>query len=237
MSRDKPLITTDIVNIVPFVTAIMLLAIAFLTFSYDRLFSTILGLTHVSVPSESELFWMVVIIAMVAVPLAFLRIWTDDILRAASYLAWVLYIPSAMYFSGIDVFRILSISANFSIFTTQLSYTVIAIAGLLLACGSILIRAFGRLKKSREYFLSRGGGREEVSRALFRNAIFEVRQALTAGIIILLFAFVARYIGPAMQSILKPAGYTYLLAGLAAIALLALVLILLLWPRKSGEKT
>jgi len=149
-------ISTDIVDVFPPAMAISMLAMAFLIFTYDKLFDSLTALMHLSVPPENEILYMVAAATIAALPLAFINVWNGPVVKAITYLAWLLYLPSAMYYSGIDVFRILSISANFSVFATSLPYTVIAIAGILLACGSLATRSFGRLKNAREYILSRG---------------------------------------------------------------------------------
>lgn len=236
MKGDRPLFSTEIIDVVPVVIAILMLAMAFLTLTYDRLFESLIGLAHASVPANSEILYIVAIVSLAAMPLAFLRIWPNELLRAASYLAWLLYLPSALFYSGIDVFRILSISANFSIFSSGLSFTMIAVCGILLACGSLASNSFGRLKTIRENFIERGADKAEVRRTLFYNAMFELKLIIVSGAATIFFALVAPSVGEKLQFIFKPVGFTYLLAGLGAIVLLALVLIISLWPRKNGEK-
>jgi hypothetical protein len=213
-----------------------MLAMAFLTFIYNKLFGSLTDLLHLSVPATGDILFMGVAVAIIALPLAFLNIWSGVVLKAATYLAWLLYLPSALYYSGIDVFRILSISANFSVFTTSLTYTVIAIAGILLACGSLAVRSFGRLKKAREYFLARGADQLETRRAFLHNSLFEIKLIAATCVATILFAFLAPLVGQRLQSAFITASSTYLLVVLGAILLLALVLVLFLWPRKNGEK-
>jgi len=236
MKGNGSIVSTDIVDVMPAMIAVLMLAVAFLTFTYDRLFNTFLRLANVSVPPHSEILWLALIVTLSGLLLSFFRIWPSEVIRAATYLAWLLYLPSVLYYSGIDVFRILSISANFGIFSSDLSFTVIAMTGILLACLSLAGRALSRLKKERESYLSRGADRPEVRRALFHNAMFEIRLVVVAGAVTAIFAYMAQYAGQNMQAILKSVGFSYLLAGLAAIVLLVLVLILFLWPHKNGEK-
>lgn len=236
MKGGNSIVSTDILDVAPAVIAILMLAMAFSIFTYDRLFDNLIGLAHMSVPAKSEIIWMTVIVAIAALPLAFLKIWPNAVLKAATYLAWLIYLPSVLYFSGIDVFRILSMSANFEIFTSGLSYTVIAIVGILLACGSLAGRSFGRLKNAREYFTSQGADKYEARRALYHNALFEIKLIAASGIATVIFAFISSAAGQKLQSIFTSAGFMYLLVGLGAIVLLALVFLLFLWPHKNGEK-
>lgn len=236
MKGSKSVISTDIVDVLPTAIVISMMAMAFLTFAYNKLFGSLTGLLHMSVPPTGDILLMAVVVALAALPLAFLNVWSGTMLKAVTYLAWLLYLPSALYYSGIDVFRILSISANFSVFTTSLSYTIIAIAGILMACGSLTMRSFGRLRKAREYFLARGADQSETRRAFFHNALFEIKLILATGTATLLFAFLAPTIGQKLRSTFITASSTYLLVVLGAILLLALVLVLFLWPRKNGEK-
>ncbi|BAI61597.1 hypothetical protein MCP_1525 [Methanocella paludicola SANAE] len=236
MKGSKNVISTDIVDVLPTVIVISMMAMAFLTFAYSKLFGSLTGLLHMSVPPTGDILLISVVVALAALPLAFLNVWSGTMLKAVTYLAWLLYLPSALYYSGIDVFRILSISANFSVFTTSLSYTIIAIAGILMACGSLTMRSFGRLRKAREYFLARGADQSETRRAFFHNALFVIKLILATGAATILFAFLAPTIGQKLRSTFITASSTYLLVVLGAILLLALVLVLFLWPRKNGEK-
>ncbi len=236
MKGDRKVISTDIVDVLPPIIAILMLAMAFLIFTYDKLFESLTTLMHMSVPAENEILYIVVAVAIAALLLAFINVWNGAVLKAITYLAWLLYLPSALYYSGIDVFRILSISANFSVFATSMSYTVIAIAGILLACGSLAIRSFGRLKNAREYILSRGADQSETRRAFFHNTLFELKLITATCAATIIFAFLAPTIGLKLKSTFITASSTYLLVVLGAILLLALVLVLFLWPRKNGEK-
>lgn len=236
MKGDRKMISDDIVDVFPPVIAILMLAMAFLIFTYDKLFDSLTALMHLSVPAQNEILYIVVAITILALLLAFINVWNGLFLKAITYLAWLLYLPSALYYSGIDVFRILSISANFSVFATSLSYTVIAIAGILLACGSLAMRSFGRLKNAREYILTRGADRSETRSAFFHNALFEIKLIMATCAATILFAFLAPNIGLRLKSTFITASSTYLLVMLGAILLLALVLVLFLWPRKNGEK-
>lgn len=228
--------STDALDVVPVIIVILMLALSASTLAYDRILGSLLGIAHLATPPDSRIVEAAAVGALAALPLAFLRIWPDELLGAISYLAWLLYLPSALYYSGIDVFRILSISANFSIFESRLSFTAIVIAGILIACGSLASRSIRRLKKTRGHLLQSGADPGEARRALSRNALFEIRLTAIVGVLAILFAFIAPYAGQKIQASLETVGYAYLLAGLGAIVLLALVLILSLWPRGANEK-
>jgi hypothetical protein len=53
---DRKMISDDIVDVFPPVIAILMLAMAFLIFTYDKLFDSLTALMHLSVPAQNEIY-------------------------------------------------------------------------------------------------------------------------------------------------------------------------------------
>jgi hypothetical protein len=227
-------ISYDIIDIAPALAAFFMLVLAFSTFTYDRLFDYLPGLVHLEIPVSSSYVYIAISIAIL--PLAFLRIWNNSLLKAITYVSWALYLPSVLSFCGIDPFKILSFSMNFGLFSSKLSPIVITIAGIALACGSLMARSFMYIKNARDNFVGRGADKKEAYRVLYRNAIFEMKIILASAAAVLLIMIGVPAVEQEILGVLKAAGFVYILAGLCAVVILALVFLVYLWPRKKGEK-
>lgn len=234
MKRPGPIISRDLLDAAPAVVAFLMLALASMTFAYDRLFDDLMGFVPLATPGSSA--YIFIAIAVAIFPLALLRIWTGPRLKAIMYLAWVLYLPSVVYVSGIDPLKMLSVTMNFSIFSSKLPSDLIAIAGIALASGSLVNRSFIYIQNARENLLGRGADKNEVSRALYRNALFEIKIILASAAVVLLIMAGAPVVGQGLSGVLRSSGFGYLLTGLGAVVILALIFLVYLWPHKKGEK-
>jgi hypothetical protein len=234
MKGISSVIYDDMIDIAPALVAFFMLALAFSTFAYNRLFDYLLGLAHLEIPVSSTYVYIAIAIAIL--PLALLRIWNNSMLKAITYVSWALYLPSVLYFCGIDPFKILSFSMDFSFFSSTLSPIVITIAGIALACGSLTTRSFMYIKNARDNFVGRGADKKEAYRVLYRNAIFEMKIILTSAAAVLLIMIGVPAVEQEILGVLKAAGFVYILAGLCAVVILALVFLVYLLPHKKGEK-
>ena len=100
-------ISDDVIDIAPALVALFMLVLAFSTFTYNRLFDYLPGLVHLEIPVSGNYVYIAVSIAIL--PLALLRIWNNSMLKAITYISWALYLPSVLYFCGIDPFKILEL--------------------------------------------------------------------------------------------------------------------------------
>jgi len=234
MKGVSAIISDDMIDMAPVLVAFFMLVLAFSTFIYDRLFDHLLGLVHLEIPVSSTYVYITVAIAIF--PLALLRIWNNSLLKSITYVSWALYLPSVLSFCGIDPFKILNFSMNFSFFSSKLSPIAITIAGIALACGSLMTRSLIYIKDARDNLVGRGADKKEAYRVLYNNAIFEMRIILASAAAVLLIMIGVPAVEQEILGVLKAAGFVYILAMLCAVVMLALVFLVYLWPRKKGEK-
>ncbi len=234
MNGRKPMITGDVIDVAPPLVALLMFGLAFSTFTYNHLFEYLLGLMHIVLPVSGP--YLYVAIAVVILPLALIRIWNNSLLSAVAYLSWALYIPSVLFFCGIDPFRIIEFSADFSFFSSGLTQTAVTAAGIALACGSLMARSLMYIRNARDNFIGRGANEKEAYRVLYRNAFFEMKIILASALAILLIIAGVQAVLQDLLGLLKAASYIYVLAGLCAVVMLALVFLVYLWPRKKSEK-
>jgi hypothetical protein len=234
MSGNGSIIASDVFDIAPPLIAFSMLSLAFFTFSGDHAFAYLLELAGLGTPAGGMYVYAAFALAIVA--LSFLRVWGQSLLNAITYLSWALYIPSVLSFCGIDPFKIIRFTYDFSFFSTGLSATVIAIVGVALACGSLMEGSFMNLRDARDNFLSRGADKKEVSRVLYRNASFESRVVLATAAVIVLAMIGIQLTEQNILGILNATGFAYIIAGLCAVVILALVFLIYLWPRMDPQK-
>jgi len=234
MKGINAVVTNDAIDIAPPLVAFIMLALAFSTFTYDRLFGQVLELVNMGLPAGGS--YVYIAISLAVIPLAFLRVWKNGLVKAVTYLAWALYLPSVIYYCGIDPFKILDFSMNFGLFSTQLSPVAVAVAGLALACGSLTARSFMFIRSARDNFVGRGADKKEVYPVLYRNAVFEMKIILASAAAVLLIMVGVPAVEQHILGVLKATGFVYILAGLLAVVILALVFLVYLWPSKKSEK-
>ncbi len=234
MKGVSAVITNDAIDIAPPLVAFLMLALAFSTFTYDRLFDQLLGLINMGLPAGGS--YAYIALSLAVIPLALLRIWNNGLVKGITYLSWALYLPSVIYYCGIDPFKILDLSMNFSIFSSKLTPIVVAVAGLALACGSLTARSFMFIRSARDNFMGRGADKKEVYPVLYRNLAFEMKIILGSAAAVLLIMVGVPAVEQHIIGVLKATGFVYILAGLLAVVILALVFLVYLWPRKKSEK-
>lgn len=86
--------------------------------------------------------------------------------------AWILYLPSVLYFSKIDWLYIMGTGSNLSTLKSDLPEVYIVLNGAALVGTSLLIYSYGELRELRRDLLGRGGSAPEVDAACARNMLF-----------------------------------------------------------------
>ena len=189
----------------------------------NRLFFTITDALGIALPVNSVYVDIAIIPAMLA--LASLRAWNPRTLKAIMYLSLALYLPSVLGFCRLDPLQVTGFSVNFSLFSTGLPAAVIAVFGVLLACGGLMLKTFSRADMARKNFLARGADKNEVDNVLYHSDIQGAKIILASGAAVLLFILGVPVIEVAMLWLLQSAKFFYVLAGLGAAMILALVIL------------
>ncbi len=234
MKGTGSVISGSVIDVAPPLIAFLMLALAFYTFTYDRLFDGLLALISPGTPVSGA--YVSVAIVAILLPLAFLRIWNNGLINMVIFISWALYLPSVLYFSGIDPFRILDFSLDFSLLSSKLPPAAVTAAGIVLACGSLSARSFTHIKNARNNFIGRGADKRDADHALYRNAAFEVKVILASAVMVILIMAGVSAMERQVLGILKAAGFAYILTGLGAVVILAILFVVFLWPHKKSEK-
>lgn len=223
MREVKALLSPARLNAAPAYIAFFMLAVAAVAFVENRLFITITDALGIALPVNSVYVDIAIIAAMLA--LASLRVWNPRTLKAIMYLSLALYLPSVLGFCRLDPLQVTGFSVNFSLFSTGLPAAVIAVFGVLLACGGLMLKTFSRADTARKNFLERGAYKNEVDNVLCHSDIHGAKIILASGAAVLLFILGVPVIEVAILWLLQSAKFFYVLAGLGAAMILALVIL------------
>lgn len=211
-------------------TAMLMLAIAVITFTTTRLFSGLWERTGITLP-VSDIFVGIALVVVLSA-LGLIPIWNNVRLRVVMYLAFALYLPSVLGFSRLDLLRVAGSTLNFGIFSGSLPPTAILVIGLGLACGGLLLQSFSGTRGAWHSFLKRGADPDEVDHALSRGVLREARLIAASAVIVLLIMAGVAVAAPAMLWIFQSVGFIYVLAGIGAAVILGLIIVAYVRPTK-----
>jgi hypothetical protein len=223
MSEVKIWLSPARLNAAPAYIAFFMLAIAAVTFVENRLFLTITETLGIMLPVDSVFVDIAIVPAMLA--LASLRAWNPRTLKTIMYLSMALYLPSVLGFCQLDPLQVTGFSVNFSLFSTGLPAAVIAVFGVLLACGWLMLKTFSRTDLARKNFLERGADKNEVDNVLYPSDLQGAKIILASGAVVLFFIIGVPALEIALLGVLQSAKFLYVLAGLGAGLILALIIL------------
>lgn len=223
MSEVKAWLSPARLNAAPAYIAFFMLAIAAIAFVENRMFLTITDVPGIALPVDSVYVGIAIVPAMLA--LASLRDWKPRMLKAIMYLSLALYLPSVLGFCRLDPLQVTGFSVNFSVFSTRLPAPLIAVFGVLLACGGLMLKTFSRTDTARKNFLGRGADKNEVDNVLYHSNMQGAKIILASGAVVLFFIIGVPALEIALLWVLQSAKFIYVLAGLGAAMILALVIL------------
>ncbi len=142
------------------------------------------------------------------------------------YLSLALYLPSVLGFCQLDPLQVTGFSVNFSLLSTGLPAAAIAVFGVLLACGGLMLKTFSRADLARKNFLERGADKNEVDNVLYHSDMQGAKIILASGAVVLFFIIGVPALEIALLWVLQSAKFLYVLAGLGAAMILALVILI-----------
>jgi hypothetical protein len=223
MSETKTLLSPARLKSLSAYLAFLMLAIGAISFVDNRLFSLLTESFGLALPVGRVYVALAIVPAMLA--LASLRVWSDRSLKAVMYLSMALYLPSVIGVSRIDLLKATGFSLDFGVFSSGMHPALIAIFGILLACGWLSIRSLSYAKAARANFLARGADVREVDNVLCHHASLEAKIIAASAAVVLAFIVGVPLLEVALLCALQSAKFLYVLAGLGAALIMALVIL------------
>jgi hypothetical protein len=102
---------------------------------------------------------------------------------------------------------------------------MVAILGILLACGWLSLKSFDYSRLARKNFLERGADKNEIDQVLYQNSLLEAKIVGASGAAVLSFVVGVPVLELALSWLLQSAKFSYVLAGLGAAMILALIIL------------
>jgi hypothetical protein len=223
MSDLKALLSPSRLNAAPAYLAFFMLAIASVSLVENRIFLTIADVLGLTLPIDRVYVAMAIIPAMLA--LASLRAWNHKTLKAIMYLSMALYLPSVLGASRLDPLQVTGFTVNLSLLSSSLPPAMVAILGILLACGWLSLKSFDYSRLARKNFLERGADKNEIDQVLYQNSLLEAKIVGASGAAVLSFVVGVPVLELALSWLLQSAKFSYVLAGLVAAMILALIIL------------
>jgi hypothetical protein len=188
------------------------------SFACNGLYVAMIGIREPPLPMSGLLIELILAVFIFIV--LFLDPGNESKQGTVLYLSWLLYAPSALYFSRMDLLLAAGSPVNLSILSSSLPPFAIILAGLILACGQLTVRSLNNMAAARSNLCGRGANKAEVDAALTKNLRFELGLVLASAIAVLATIFIVPVLEPALVGIMRSTEYSYIILGIAAVLVL-----------------
>jgi hypothetical protein len=216
------------IELISSVLTFSIFLITLYTFACNGLFAAITGVIEPFIPMGGVLIELILAVFILIV--LFLDPGNDSKQATVFYVSWALYVPSALYFSRIDLLLAAGSPVNFSILASSLPAFAVIIAGILLACGQLTARSLNNMAAARANLTGRGADREEVDAAITKNLLFELGIVCASAIAVLATVFIVPAIEPVLVGIMRTTEYSYIVIGIVAVLVLIFSVVAYIWP-------
>jgi len=221
-------------NLITSTLVFLIFLLAFFTFLHNQLSGDISGVLNPLLPMSSYALYILIIIFAFAI--IFMDIGKESKLRTILYFSWAFYLPSALYFSRIDMLQSIGSPINFSDLASDLPSFVLILAGMALMCGELLLRSLGSIQEAGENFIARGADPTEVRSVLDKNMAFEISTIAGSACIVMTIILIVPAVEPMLLGIMRSTEYSYLILVIVAVIVLIMTILAYAWPSKNSEK-
>jgi hypothetical protein len=201
--------------------AVAVLSLVLDVFMHNQLYGTILKGLDFALPNFRV--YQMPILALLFAGLLLLIILGNEKTSSRTYdFLWILLLPSILWFSNIDWFKILGLPFNFEILAPNLPFTLVLATGLVLATTRIFFSFVSQIKNTRQELLGRGASELDAQNAFREQSRFFSKLILActgAALLIISTASAAKIV---LQQALPPMQYPYVILGLASATMLTI---------------
>lgn len=201
--------------------AVAVLSLVFEVFTRNQLYGMVLKGWAFALPNFRV--YQTPILVLLFAGLLFLIVFGNENVSSRTYdFLWILLLPSILWFSNIDWFKILGLPFNFGILAPNLPFTLVLATGLLLATTRIFSSFVSQIKNTKQELLGRGASELDTQNALSEQSRFFSKLILVctgAALFIVSTASTAKVV---LQQSLSPMQYPYVILGLASATMLTI---------------
>jgi len=190
-------------------------------FIHNQLYSTILKDLNFALPNINS--YQTPILVLLFAGLLILIMFGNEKASSGTYdFLWVLLLPSILWFSNVDWFKVLGLPFNFEALAPNLPFTLVLAAGLVLITTRVFFSFVSQIKTTKQELVGRGASEPDTQKALSEQSHFFSKFILACAAAALLIIMVASTARGVLQQSLPPLQYPYVILGLASATLLAI---------------
>lgn len=214
--------------------AIAAFTLGFYVFAHTQLYDLVTRFLN-SVFPDFRMFDALIFAVLFGIALILCALGSESALSKVFYLSWILLLPSVLWFSKLDWFKVLNSPVNFELFATNLSLVEVFLVSLILIGGKIFFFFSSQIKDSRLELLARGASEEDVEEVVFKKIIFFSVLVIFCIIGVFLIGVITPFLKIFPQAWLASLPYPYFIVGLIVTVTLALCVVIYL--RSQAEKS
>ncbi len=201
--------------------AVAALSLVLEVFIHNQLYITILKDLDFAFPNIN--IYQTPILVVLFAGLLILIIYGNEKASSGTYdFLWILLLPSILWFSNVDWFKILGLPFNFEALAPNLPFTLVLATGLVLVTTRVFFSFVSQIKTTRQELLGRGASEPDTQKTLSEQSHFFSKFILACAGAALLLVMVASTARSVLQQSLPAMQYPYIILGLASATLLAI---------------
>lgn len=220
------------ISLAPLLAACTVLPLVLYVFTRNHIYNMILAALDLVFPNFDT--YQTPILAVLFVGLLILFIFGSEKAMSGTYIfLWVLLLPSILWFSNLDWFRITGLPFNLEVFAANLPFIEVLVAGVVLVTTRIFFSFMSQIKNTRLELLGRGALGPDAQRAVSKQSTFF--SALVLGCLGAAFLIIAATstVKTALQGWLPAFPFSYVFLGLAGAS--ALIICTALYLRSQAD--
>jgi hypothetical protein len=125
----------------------------------------------------------------------------ERLLFASLIFAWLIFVPSVLYFSGLDWAKAFNLTVDFHDMANRLPSYVILLNGVLLVMVGLMLRSYSHVRAVTRNLLERGATHSQVSSATGKNLSFLYRMIAASTLGCLIVAGLVVLIAPVFSAL------------------------------------
>jgi len=170
-----------------------------------------------------------VLLAIILLIVLGLGVMNENLLFAPLVAAWLMYIPSLLYFSALDWMKVFNLVVVFHDMANRLPDYVVFLNGALLVASGLLLRTHAHAHDVQENLLQRGASPDQVGAAVRGNLTFAYRIIALSTLGCLVAAGLVIIMAPAFSTLLHGSDTAYMVVSVAAGVILVALLGTFIW--------
>lgn len=220
------------ISLAQLLAALAVLPLVFDVFTHNQLYSQILATLDFIFPNFHA-YQTLILAALFGGLLILISFGSEKVISRTYFFLWIFLLPSILWFSNLDWFKILNLPFNLEMLAANLPFIEVLATGLVLVATRIFLSLISQTKNTRLELVARGSSELDADQAITRqSALFSALILGCIGAAFLIFTATSA-VKTALQGWLSNVPYPYIILGLSSAA--ALIICTALYLRSHAE--